>query len=262
MVNAAFTVEDGVGRIEVQRPTALNAIDLETKDAMLEHVRAYGERDDVRVVVFQSEGDVFCAGGDIEEVRETGYELEPFTQSWNELFEAMMGLSVPTVARVDGWALGGGFDLVLHTDIPIAAEDAKLGQPETGLGIVNHFSPPMLQETVGLTKTLDMILTGDPITGKEAAERGLVARSVPAEDLDGEVERVVDSLREKPPEILRKAKRGIYATADMSLRASRSYLEAISLESAREEGYYREGVAAQLEDRPPEWDAVESADDT
>lgn len=253
MVNAAFTVEDDVGRIELQRPTALNAVDLATKDAIIEHVREFDEREDVRVVVFQSEGDVFCAGGDIEEVRELGYELEPFTESWNELFEAMMGLSVPTVARVDGWALGGGFDLVLHTDIPIAAADAKLGQPETGLGIVNHFSPPILQETVGLTKTLDMILTGDPISGTEAADRGLVARSVPAEELDAEVDRVVDALREKPPAILRKAKRGIYATAEMSPRASRSYLEAIALESAREEPYYREGVTAQLEDREPEW---------
>ncbi|WP_254864706.1 enoyl-CoA hydratase/isomerase family protein [Halovivax gelatinilyticus] len=253
MVNAGFAVEDGVGRIELQRPSALNAVDLETKDAIIERVREYGERDDVRVVVFSSEGDVFCAGGDIGEVRDLDYALSPFTESWNELFEAMMGLSVPTVARVDGWALGGGFDLVLHTDIPIAAEDARLGQPETGLGIVNHFSPPILQETVGLTKTLDMILTGDPISGREAADRGLVARAVPADDLDDEVARVVDSLREKPPEIVEKAKRGIYAAAEMSPRASRSYLEAIALESAREDPYYREGISAQLEDREPEW---------
>lgn len=254
MTDAAFTVEDGVARVELQRPEALNAVDLETKAAIVERVREWGDDDDVRVVVFQSEGDVFCAGGDVEEVRERDYALEPFTDSWEELFEATMGLGKPTVARVDGYALGGGFDLVLHTDLPIAAADARLGQPEVGLGIVNHFSPPILQETVGLTKTLDLMLTGETISGREAARLGLVARSVPGDELDDEVETVVDALREKPPEIVRKLKDGIYATAEMSPRASRSYLEAIALESARDEPYYREGVAAHLEGREPEWE--------
>ena len=254
MVNAAFAVEDGVGTIELRRPEALNAVDLETKAAIVERLREWGDDDRVRVVVFESEGDVFCAGGDVGEVRERDYALEPFTDSWEVLFEAMMGLGKPTVARVDGYALGGGFDLLLHADIPIAADDARLGQPEVGLGIVNHFSPPILQETVGLTKTLDMLLTGEPVSGREAADLGLVARSVPTEELDDEVEAVVDALREKPPEILRKLKDGIYATAEMSPRASRSYLEAVALESARGESYYEEGVRAHLEDRDPEWD--------
>lgn len=254
MVNAGFSIEDGVARIELKRPEALNAVDMPTKREIIDRVRGYKTSDEVRVVVFQSEGETFCAGGDIKEVREREYALEPFTESWEELFEAMMGLGKPTVGRIDGYTLGGGFDLMLHTDIPIAAEDARLGQPEVGLGIVNHFSPPMLQEKVGLTKTLDMMLTGETISGEEADRRGLVARSVPAEELEAEVDAVAESLAEKSPRVLRKLKDGIYATAEMSPRASRSYLEAVSLEAAREDPDYREGVEARLEDREPEWE--------
>ncbi|WP_255169257.1 enoyl-CoA hydratase/isomerase family protein [Natrononativus amylolyticus] len=254
MVNAGFSIEDGIARIELQRPEALNAVDMPTKREIIDRVQAYKTDDDVRVVVFQSEGETFCAGGDVKEAREREYALEPFTESWNELFEAMMGLGKPTVARIDGYTLGGGFDLMLHTDIPIAAEDAQLGQPEVGLGIVNHFSPPMLQAKVGLTKTLDMMLTGETISGEEADRRGLVARSVPSEDLDDEVDAVAESLAAKSPRVLRKLKDGIYATAEMSPRAGRSYLEAVSLEAAREDPDYEEGVSAQLEDREPEWE--------
>jgi enoyl-CoA hydratase/carnithine racemase len=253
MVNAAFTVEDGIARIELKRPEALNAMEMPTKRAIIDRVRAYKDDDSVRVVVFQSEGDAFCAGGDLQEVVEQDFALEPFTDSWEELFEAMMNLGKPTVARIDGYTLGGGFDLMVHTDIPIAANDAKLGQPEAGLGIVNHFSPPMLQAKVGLTKTLDLMMTGDLISGEEAERMGLVARSVPRETLDEEVDSVVESLAEKSPRVLRKLKDGIYATAEMSPRAGRSYLEAIALEAARTDPDYREGVEAQLEDREPEW---------
>lgn len=254
MVNANFSVEDGVARVELDRPEALNAVEMPTKRAIIDQVRSYGDDDDVRVVVFQSTGDAFCAGGDLEEVVEHDFALEPFTESWADLFEAMTNLGKPTVARVDGYALGGGFDLVLHTDIPVAAADARLGQPEVGLGIVNHFSPPMLQEKVGLTKTLDMMLTGDTISGEEAAQLGLVARSVPSGELDDEVDAVAESLADKSPRVLRKLKDGIYATAEMSPRAGRSYLEAIALDAARTDPDYREGVAAQREDREPEWE--------
>ena len=254
MVNANFTVEDGIARIELDRPEALNAVEMPTKRAIIEEVRSYKDDDAVRVVVFQSTGDAFCAGGDLEEVVDHDFALEPFTDSWEELFEAMMNLGKPTVARIDGYTLGGGFDLMLHTDIPVAAADAQLGQPEVGLGIVNHLSPPMLQERVGLTKTLDMMLTGEMISGKEAAQLGLVARSVPPGELDNEVDAVAESLAAKSPRVLRKLKDGIYATAEMSLRASRSHLETVALDAARTDPDYQEGVEAQREDREPDWE--------
>lgn len=255
MVNADFSVTDGVARVEIRRPEALNAVDMPTKLEMIDRLRDYRDDDDVRVVVLQSEGDAFSAGGDLAEVPENDYELEPFTETWEEMFTVMTGMDQPIVAKVDGYTLGGGFDLLLHTDIPIASHDAQLGQPESSLGIVNHFSPPLLNQRLGRTKTLDMMLTGDTISGREAARIGLVARSVPADDLDDEVDDVVDSLRSKSPRVLAALKEGIYTTTDMTPGAARSYMEAVSLEHAREHPDYREGVDAQLEDREPEWEA-------
>ncbi len=253
MVNVGFEIVDGIARVTLQRPEKLNAVDLPTKLEITDRIRSYRDNDDVRVVVIQSEGDAFCAGGDIEEVRERDFALQPFTDTWEDLFEAMMHLGKPTIARVDGYALGGGFDLMLHTDIPVAATDAQLGQPEVGLGIVNHFSPPMLMSRIGLTKTVDMMLTGETISGEEAAEIGLVARAVPESALDAEVDRVAERLVGMSPRVMRKLKDGLYATAEMSPRAARSYLETIALDAARNEPDYREGVLAQLERREPEW---------
>lgn len=254
MVNADFTLEDGVAYVTIQREEAFNAIDSPTKFEIIDRLDGYREDDDVTAVVFQSEGDkAFLAGGDLEEVREQDFSLTYFTESWDELFTTMMNLGKPTIAKVDGWALGGGFDLLLHTDIVIAADDAMMGQPEVGLGILNHFSPAMLPELVGLRKTMELLLTGDPISGEEAEEIGLVTRSVPREDLDDEVQDVLDSLGVNPPAIIKLVKDGIYDRINMTPAAARDHLERESLDSARNDYYYEEGVRAQLEDRDPDW---------
>lgn len=254
MVDADFSLADGRATVELQRPEALNAVDLETKRAIVDQLREWKGDERVRAVLVRSEGEAFCAGGDVHEVREHDYALRPFTDSWAELFDEMTSLDVPTVARVDGYALGGGFDLVLHTDIAVAAADAHLAQPEVGLGIVNHFSPPRLVASLGRQTATDLLLTGRALTGREADRAGLVARSVEGEDLDDEVDAVVEALLEKSPRVLRKLKAGLWTTQDMSPSAAESHLESVALEAAREDPDYREGVAAQLEDREPEWE--------
>lgn len=254
MANVVFDVEAAGGYVTIQREEALNAIDTPTKAAITEQLREWREDDEVRAVVFRSEGDrAFCAGGDINEIPDVDYSLSHFTETWAELFETMRALGKPTVAAVQGYALGGGFDLVCHTDIPIAAHDATLGQPEANLGIVNHFAPPALLRTVGQKKTMDLMLTGEPISGREAARLGLVSRSVPADELEGTVAGVVASIAEKSPRVMRKLKAGIHAATEMSPAAGRDHLERIALESARIDPDYREGVRAQLEDREPDW---------
>ncbi|MFB6360351.1 MAG: enoyl-CoA hydratase/isomerase family protein [Halobacteriales archaeon] len=254
MVNASFEVMDGGGYVTIEREEALNALDTPTKEGITEQLRAWREDDAVRAVVFQSEGDrAFCAGGDVNEIPEVDFSLSYFTETWGELFETMESLGKPTLAAVRGYALGGGFDLVMHTDLPIVADDAMLGQPEAGLGIVNHFAPPLLLEAVGRQKTMDLMLTGEPISGEEAAQLGLVSRSVPAEDLDDQVASVVASIVEKSPRVIRKLKNGINAVAEMSPAAGQQHLERVALEAARNDPDYREGVEAQLDDRDPEW---------
>lgn len=253
MANASFDVEAGVGRIRIERDESLNSIDLDTKEEMIERLARYDADEDVRVVLFESEGDrAFSAGGDLKEVERLDFALEPFTESWDRLFGTMLDMGTPTVAKVDGYTFGGGFDLVLHTDIVVASEDAVIGQPEVDLGIVNHFSPALLPDTVGLKKTLDLLLTGEPITGREAAECGLVSRAVPREELDREVESILDTLRSHSPEILARIKEVVYEGIEMSPSAARRHAESVAHEASR--GHWmREGVISRLEDRDPEW---------
>lgn len=256
MVNASFEVEGGGGYVTIEREEALNALDTPTKEAITTQLRDWRDDDAVRAIVLRSEGDrAFCAGGDVNEIPEVDFSLSYFTETWGTLFETMRTLGKPTIAAVQGYALGGGFDLVLHTDLPIAADDALLGQPEAALGIVNHFAPPVLLRTVGQKKTMDLMLTGEPISGAEAAELGLVSRSVPADELDAEVASVVTSIAEKSPRVMRKLKTGIHDITELSPAAGRDHLEAVALEAARNDPDYREGVEAQLEDRDPDWPA-------
>lgn len=254
MVNASFTVADGVGYVTIDRPEKLNAIDLPTKMEIIDRLEVYRDDDDVRVVVFRSEGDqAFSAGGDLAEVVEEDYQLAPFSESWEELFTLMHDLGKPTVAKVDGYALGGGFDLVLHTDIVIAGEDAMLGQPEINLGLVNHFSPPLLHRAVGFRKTLEIMMLGEHVPAPDAVEMGLITRCVPAEDLDEEVDDVVETLKAKPPRIMKKLKDAIYTSLEMSPSSGRNHVERVALESVREDPDHPEGVDALLEGREPDW---------
>ena len=254
MVNATFSTREYAGYITIEREEKLNAVDSETKQAIIEQIEQYQSDDAVRVVVLQSAGDrAFSAGGDIQEIPDVDYSLEYFTESWDKLFRTMRNVGLPVVAKIDGLTLGGGFDLMLHADFAIAANDAQIGQPEVDLGIVNHFSPPKLLQQVGLRKTMELMLTGETISGSKAAEIGLVTRSVPTDELDSEVADLVETLANKNPRTIKQLKEGIYASANMAPDAAKAHLEQISLTNAREHDDYREGVDAQLEDRDPSW---------
>lgn len=255
MVNATFTVEERVGYITIEREEALNSIDMDTKTAIIDTLEDYRDRDEVRVIVFQSAGDrAFSAGGDLQEVVDKDYALEPFTESWEELFTTMLRLGKPTLAKVDGYTFGGGFDLILHTDIVVASEDAIFGQPEANLGIINHFSPALLPRVVGLRKTLELLLTGEPISATEAERIGLINHAVPTDELDDVVNELVQNLVAKHPEVLKRLKEAVYTSLEMNPTAARDHIEEIALETARTEPWMREGVDAQLEGRDPEWD--------
>lgn len=254
MVNASFERKNHAAYITIERTEKMNAVDTETKLEIIERMKEYPDDDEVRAVVIQSAGEkAFSAGGDVAEIPEVDYSLEYFTETWEELFDAMTSMGVPTITKIDGITLGGGFDLMLHSDFAIAADDARIGQPEVDLGIVNHFSPPKLLQQVGFRKTLELLMTGETISGSEAAEIGLVTRSVPREELDDEIDSLVETLVNKSPRILGKIKKGIYTSRDMSPTAATAHMERVSLESAREDPDYQEGVDAQLEDRDPEW---------
>lgn len=206
-------VEPPVSRLVLNRPEKLNANNLELtrnfNDA-LDHLESL---DDVKVIVVRGEGRAFSAGGDLEEAMEKfsveGGELEPHEDilriekhiySFHRLWESPK----VTIARVHGYCVAGGLGVATNCDMVVAAEDAKFGVPETvGFPPSVGFWPFNL----GPHRTKELLLTGEVITGEEAAEMGMINEAVPEDELDDAVMDIVESVVTADAEVLFYAKR-------------------------------------------------------
>ncbi len=176
-----------VGIMTVSRPEALNALNSEVLsdlDAALDRA----ERDEeVYVVILTGDGRSFVAGADIAEMKEfSAIEGKRFGVHGGNVFLKLENLSKPVIAAINGFALGGGCELAMACDIRLASEKAKFGQPEVGLGITPGFGGTQrLPRIVGVSKAMELILTGKTIGAAEAMAIGLVSEVYPPEELMG-----------------------------------------------------------------------------
>jgi len=212
-------VTDGVARVELNRPDKYNALN----DALvkrLSEVLETVERDpDVRCVVLSGAGGAFCAGGDIgrmkgrrernvtppEMRREVLYQVR-------DTVERVFSLEKPVIVKVDGVAMGGGANLALAGDLVFAATDATFGEVFKNVGLSVDFGGSfLLPQLVGLHKAKELVFSGEPISGEEAADIGLINDAVPPGDLDDLVDEWVSDLSSAPTEALALAKRDLNA---------------------------------------------------
>ncbi len=168
--------DNGIATLTISRPEALNALNVELLkecETLLNNVTA--DRD-IRVLIVTGEGKAFVAGADIKEMScFTAEEGRRFAQMGQSVFSKLENLHFPTIAAINGFALGGGCELALSCDIRIASERAKLGQPEVTLGITPGFGGTQrLTKVVGVAKAKELIYTGKVIDAKEALAIGLV----------------------------------------------------------------------------------------
>ncbi|KHL19562.1 enoyl-CoA hydratase/carnithine racemase [Mumia flava] len=177
-------VADGVATIRLDRPK-MNALNIQVQDEIAEAAREADARDDVAAVVVYGGERVFAAGADIKEMAEMDYQdMAARSKALQASLTAVAQISKPTVAAITGYALGGGCELALCTDIRIAADDAKLGQPEILLGIIpGAGGTQRLSRLVGPAKAKDIIFTGRFVDADEALAIGLVDRLVPAAEV-------------------------------------------------------------------------------
>ncbi|MCQ4044967.1 enoyl-CoA hydratase/isomerase family protein [Streptantibioticus rubrisoli] len=201
---------DGVGVIRLDRPP-MNALDTATQDRLREVAREAAQRDDVRAVVVWGGEKVFAAGADIKEMQAMGYEdMAVRARALQDSFTAVARIPKPVVAAVTGYALGGGCELALCADVRIAAESAKLGQPEILLGLIpGAGGTQRLSRLVGPAKAKDLIFTGRMVTAEEALTIGLVDRVVPAEKVYQEAHAWAAKLAKGPALALRAAKEAV-----------------------------------------------------
>lgn len=183
--NLKYTKDGDIAIITASRPKAMNALNT---DLLVELGRAadlVAEDKNVKVLVVTGEGKAFVAGADIVEMKDFNSEQG---RQWGELgstvFNKIEKLKIPSIAAVNGFALGGGCELAMCCDIRIASDNAKFGQPEVGLGITPGYSGCVrLPRLVGPAKAKELIYTGDLISAAEAERLGLVNRVVPQEKL-------------------------------------------------------------------------------
>lgn len=249
----------GVATVTLNRPDKHNAFDSQLIAELTDTVVDLSNNDAVRVVVLTGEGKSFSAGADINWMRSMAdySEAENFEDSLKlaELMSVLDGLTRPTVARVNGAAIGGGTGLVACCDIAISTEDAKFAFSEVRLGLVPAVISPYVINAIGPRKARRYFLTAERFDGREAERIGLVHQAVPAEELDATVNGIVDNLLAGGPEALNAAKELVFNVSHQNRDQRQSGMQMTSRLIAHvrvsEEG--QEGLGAFLEKRKPKW---------
>ncbi|MET7480823.1 enoyl-CoA hydratase-related protein [Streptomyces sp. NPDC005648] len=211
-------VSEGVGTIRLDRPP-MNALDVATQDRLKELAEEATRRADVRAVIVYGGEKVFAAGADIKEMQNMDHTAMVLrSRALQESFTAVARIPKPVVAAITGYALGGGCELALCADFRIAAENAKLGQPEILLGLIpGAGGTQRLARLIGPSKAKDLIFTGRMVKADEALTLGLVDRVVPAEEVYSAAHEWAARLAQGPAIALRAAKESIDTGLDTDL---------------------------------------------
>ena len=239
-----------VGIVRLNRPQALNALNVTLKDELLSAVEAFDADADVGCILMTGSDKAFAAGADIKEMADQSY-IDIFRADYTADYERLARVRKPIIAAVAGFALGGGCELAMMCDLIIAADNAKFGQPEIKLGVIPGIGGTQrLARAVGKAKAMDLILTGRMMDAAEAERSGLVARVVPAASLMEEALKVAETIAAMSQPSLIAAKEAVNRSFETSLaegvRFERRVFHALFATKDR-----KEGMAAFIEKRPP-----------
>jgi enoyl-CoA hydratase/carnithine racemase len=260
--------EGPVLTLTINRPERRNAMTWDVIAGFREHLARAKSDPDVRVVVFAGTGDkAFCAGADLSGMvpKDPGGSTDEYAQhhqarGWlAELFEEMWHLGKPTIARVQGWAVAGGFGLALACDMVIASDQARFGAPELNVGLWPYMVTVPMLRSMAPKKALDLMLTSRMVSAEEGERMGFVSRLVTPDRLDAEVAEVTAVLASKPPGVMRMGRESFYAVLDTSASEALPYLHAM-LTVTSQTAEAAEGIAAFAEKRPPSWQAAPDTD--
>ena len=244
---------DGVRRITINRPDKLNALNSATIEALDVAFAAADADPAVRVVVLTGTGGkAFVAGADISEMNGlTPTQGRDFSLRGTRMMRRVEKLSKPVIAMVNGFALGGGLELAMCCHLRIAADSAKLGQPEINLGLIPGFGGSQrLLRLAGRAATLELCLTGAPVGAERALQLGIVNRVVPAAELEAETMKLAMQLANAAPLALRGMLDCVNVGGECGIEEGLEYESAqFGLVFSTED--MREGTGAFLEKRKP-----------
>ncbi len=241
-----------VASLTLDRPDALNALSPELLEALDAAIAELEGDSGCRALVLTGAGRAFAAGADIAAMSAmTPLEAERFSASAHRIFERLESLAFPTIAAVNGFALGGGCELALACDWIYASSKARLGQPETKLGLIPGFGgTSRLVRRVGLAQAKELVMIGEPITAEEAARIGLVNRIFEPDALVDAALAAGEQIAARGPLAVRAAKRVMQQGQDADVRTAHALeQQAFGLVFASEDRV--EGTSAFLEKRDP-----------
>ncbi len=240
--------------LTLNRPEALNALDRATLEALEARVAEVGRDAGVRALVLTGAGRAFAAGADIEQMRAMGpSEAQEFSRLGHRALGALEELPIPTIAAVNGYALGGGCELACACDWIYASTKARFGQPEVNLGLIPGFGgTSRLVRRVGLAWTKQLVLSGEPIRSEEAMRIGLVNRLFEPDALLEAAIETGETIARKGPVAIAQAKRVLQQGQDADVRLAHALEQnAFGLVFASDDR--REGMDAFLEKRDPKF---------
>ena len=245
-----FDLRDGVGRIVLNRPP-LNVLNIAMMEEIQGALRAAQAAADTRVIVFSATGRMFSAGVDVAE--HTHDLMERMLDTFHGIFRLMADGEVPTLAVIQGHALGGGCELACFCDLIVAAQGARFGQPEIAVGVFPPVAAAFFPHLIGARKAAELILTGDAIPAEEAHRIGLINAVVPAEQLAGETDRIISRLTDKSAAVLRMTKRALRAGMAAGFDEALPAIETIYTKALMSLEDPEEGLKAFMEKRKPVW---------
>jgi len=243
---------DGVALLRLNRPEQLNALNGALRQLLAEHFLKLAADPGVRAIVLTGNEKAFAAGADLKEM--VGFStVDHMVRRSHLLWRAITQCPKPVIAAINGYALGGGMELAMHCDIIIAGESAQLGQPEIRVGLMpGAGGTQRLTRAAGKFKTMKMVLTGKPVSAREAYEMNLVAEVVPDAEVVNAALKLAATIAGMPPISVTAIKEAVVAGQDAALETG-LMLERRAFEALFATADAKEGMTAFIEKRRPSY---------
>lgn len=255
MSNIIVTVDKGIAEIRLNRPEALNSLNFPLLEEFEQALDRVQEDRAVKVVVISGAGRAFCTGADLKSVIQLFDEWPRYVAYLyriTDVFRKVENLPLPTIARVHGYALAGGLELILCCDLAVASEQALIGDQHANVGLIaGGGGIPRLVRRIGKQPALHLLYTGAKVSGVEAQQLGIVLKAVPEAELDAAIVELTTDLVNKSRTSLAYTKRVVAAGTDVPLVTALNEERAALLEYFSTSPHPREGISAFLEKREP-----------
>jgi enoyl-CoA hydratase/carnithine racemase len=243
----------GVALLRLNRPDAHNALNLTVRQMLGDHFRTLGMDVETRCIVLTGNAEVFAAGADIRDMVEAT-PIDLILRNTHLLWQAIAECPKPIIAAVNGYALGGGCELAMHADMIVAGEGASFGQPEIRVGIMpGAGGTQRLTRAVGKFKAMKMVLTGQPVSARDADAMGLVTEVVPDAEVEDAALKLAGQIARMPPLAVQQIKEVMLAGQDAPLSAA-LMLERKAFQLLFASRDQHEGMQAFLEKRKPAYE--------